>query len=313
MLQNIFDEEEFNYLINTSYIQSYPELLKSLNTPHYKMSEIGPKHRDATYWDQKNILPVVKGKTKTLRKYTLKQAIWIKLIQQLRSLDVSLAQIRAIKSEILGDELNVYDLMQDENIQKVIEQIASHAGHLNEYKKLLKDPEFKESIKQENIDIFELIILYTMVFKRNVCYIITVKDKKIECFPFSFEKIFSMGDKNNEVQKLLNSPHIVVSVSDALRELVIGWIHKDWIKKHSLLSIQEQKIIELLKDEKTKELTIVKNGDEVDRVIQVNKNNKLAVDEFANYVMRNGYQTITVKTRNGEVVNFRNEISLKIN
>jgi DNA-binding transcriptional MerR regulator len=314
MKQNIFlDQEEFDYLINSNYVDSFPELLKTINTPNFKISDIGPKHRDVTYWDQKEVLPVLKSKSKTLRKYTLKQAVWIKLIQQLRSFDVSLAQIRKIKPHILGEELNVYDLMQDQNVQKAIEQFALHAGHLDEYKELLKDPKFHQSIKEENLDLFEILILYTIVFKREVCYLILNQGKEILCYPFSFEKMYSMSQQFEGIKEIVHTPHIMLSISNAVQDLVKDWSKKDWLKKHSILSTEELKIIELIRDVRTKELTIYKNEHEIDRVIQVSKDRQMAVEEFARHILKNGYQTISVSTRNGKVVSFRNEISLKFN
>ena len=135
---NFIDQKELDFLQKIKFNDSYPGLEVSLKQPRFTITDLGVTHRDATYWDKKNILPLVQSKSNTRRKYTLKQAVWIKLIQQMRSFDISLNQINSIKDSILGQETNVYELMQNPNVLKAVEQIALQAGHLDQFKELMK-------------------------------------------------------------------------------------------------------------------------------------------------------------------------------
>jgi DNA-binding transcriptional MerR regulator len=306
---NFVDQKELDYLLKYKFNENYPGLEASLQLPRFTITELGVTHRDATYWDKKDILPLVQSKTNTRRKYTLKQAVWIKLIQQMRSFDMSLSQIKSIKDCILGQEANVYELIQNPNVLKVIEQIAQKAGHLDEYKELMKTKEFQESLKTESLDMFEIIILYTIVFRRDISYIVISKD---ECFPYCFDKHKIMAENIPGFDEYMKLPHIVLSISQAISQLIQDWMRKEWSDEISIVTNEEKKILELLRDDKTEELQIFKKDNKPERVIQVSKNKTNAIQDFANYIVRNGYQTITVSTRQGKIVNFKNEVSLKL-
>jgi DNA-binding transcriptional MerR regulator len=306
---NFIDQKELDFLQKIKFNDSYPGLEVSLKQPRFTITDLGVTHRDATYWDKKNILPLVQSKSNTRRKYTLKQAVWIKLIQQMRSFDISLNQINSIKDSILGQETNVYELMQNPNVLKAVEQIALQAGHLDQFKELMKTQEFQESLKPESLDMFEIIILYTIVFRRDISYIIISSD---ECFPYCFDKHKLMAENIPGFDECMKRPHIALSVSQAISQLIQDWMKKEWSDDISIVTNEEKKILELLRDDKTEELQIFKKDNKPERVIQVSKNKSNAIKDFANYIVRNGYQTITVSTRKGKIVNFKNEVSLKL-
>merc|ERR1711991_109656 len=111
----------------------------------------------------------------------------------------------------------------------------------------------------------------------------------------------------------MKSTHFYLSISDALSELISDWYEKEWFNNLSIVSKKEEEIIQMLRDPYTAELHIFKDNSKIpDRVIKVEKRRSIAIDEFANYILKNGYQNIQVQTRSGNVVNFRNEISMKI-
>jgi hypothetical protein len=110
----------------------------------------------------------------------------------------------------------------------------------------------------------------------------------------------------------MKRPHIALSVSQAISQLIQDWMKKEWSDDISIVTNEEKKILELLRDDKTEELQIFKKDNKPERVIQVSKNKTNAIQDFANYIVRNGYQTITVSTRQGKIVNFKNEVSLKL-
>ena len=307
---NFINKEEMDFIIQSKFISSFPGLNESFHQPRYSINDLDVTHRDATYWDKKDILPTVQSKINTRRRYTLKQAVWIKLIQQLRDFDISLNKIKAIKESILGQEANAFELFQDPNVQKVIEQIAEHSGHLEMYKELLGDVTFQDALKEGSIDIFETMILYTIVFRRDVSYIVDVNN---ECFPYCLDKHNLFVEEFEGFEEQMRLPHIVLSISNAVSQLIQDWAKKEWSSDASFLTEDEKKIVKLLRDENTEELQIFKKDNKPERVIQVSKNNISAIKDFSNYIVRNGYQKITVSTRQGKIVDFKNEVSLKLN
>ena len=306
---NWINKGELDYLLNSGYVEAFPGLVEAMNTPRFTISDLGVTARDATYWDKKDILPTLQTKSTTRRKYTLKQAVWIKLIQQLRAFDVSLNQIKLYKDSILNEGISVSELMENDQLALILEEIAKKAGHLDEYKELLKDPEFLQSLEKETFDIFELIILNVIVFKRDNSYIVFQEG---ECMPYCFDKHQYFVENFENFNYYMKSPHLVLSISRAISQLIQDWYEKDWFEEVSIVSQEEKEILNLLRQDRTEELQIFKTDNKPDRVIQVSKNKVDAIEDFANHIVRNGYQKITVNTRQGKIVNFKNEVSLKL-
>jgi len=306
---NWINKFELDYLLNSEYVEAYPGLVEAMNTPRFTINDLGVTARDATYWDKKDILPLLQTKSTTRRKYTLKQAVWIKLIQQLRAFDVSLNQIKKYKECILNEGISASEALKDEQVALIVEELAKKAGHHDEYTKLLKDPSFLESLKKETIDAFETLILYAIVFKRDTSYIVFQEGT---CFPYCFEKHQHFVENIENFDYFMKMPHIALSVSQAISQLIMDWVEKDWFEEVSIVSKEEKEILQLLRQDKTKELQIFKTNNKPERVIQVSKNNIEAIEDFANHIIGNGYQKITVSTRQGKVVSFKNEVSLKL-
>ena len=306
---NILDQEELDYLNSSEYKFDYPGLSEAMDIPRFTISDLGVTARDATYWSKKEILPEIKGGNTTRRKYTLKQALWIKLIQQLRSFDISLSQIKKIKDHLLSSDVNIKELMENEQVNIILEKLVDKDGQLEEYKKLMKDPSFLKELEVQNLDVFEMMVLYTIIFRRDVSYIVTVDGY---CLPYVFDKHDMMKKNLPDFELLMKSPHIVLSLSQAYSQLIQEWSEKKWFNEVSIVSKDEKKILGLMRDKTTKELRIMKNKNEVDRVILIKDKSINAIEEFANHIVRNGYQTITISTRQGKPVHFKNEVSIKL-
>lgn len=307
---NVFNKEELDYINNSEYKFDYPGLKEAMETPRFTIKDLCITARDATYWDKKEILPIIKGINTTRRKYTLKQAVWIKLIQQLRSFDISLSQIKKIKEHLLMEKLNIRELMKSEQMILVMKHFAEKEGRtVEEFNKIINDPSFLKEMENEHLDVFEIMIIYAIIFRRDVSYIVTVDGQS---FPYVYDKHELMKKAIPKFELLMKSPHIVLSLSQAYSQLIQNWNEKRWFNEVSIVSTDEKKILKLIRDESIKELTIMKNDHVADRVIIVQDRPLIAVEAFANHIVRNGYQTITISTRQGKPVHYKNEVSIKL-
>ena len=306
---NIINEEELNFVLNSKYKIDYPGLSDAMNTPQFTISDLGVKARDASYWSKQGVLPKLIGGHTTRRKYTLKQGLWIKLIQQLRSFDVSLAQIKKIINELLTSELSVKEIMASDQMKLIIEKLLENEGELEKYQEALKNPDFIEDIESQQFDLFEIMVLYTIIFRREVSYMVYEDGL---CFPYIYDKHEIMKEQIPGFDQYIKTPHILLSLSRSYSQLIQDWSEKKWFNEVSIVSKDEQKVLELIRDNSIKELRIMKNKNEVDRVILIQDKTITAIEEFANHIVRNGYQTITISTRQGKPVHFKNEVSIKL-
>jgi len=308
-INDILHQDELAYITSSKYVDDYPGLTAAMNEPQFTIKDLCVAARDATYWDKKGILPELKGTKTTRRKYNLKQAVWIKLIQQLRSFDVSLKQIKKIKDNLIKTGLSIKELFQSEDINKIVESLAEKDGNLEAYQNLLADPTFLDKMESEHIDMFEISIKYAIIFRRDISYI-ALSDG--DCIPYVFDKHEQLKKTFPVFELLMKSPHIVLSISQAYSQLIQEWNEKKWFDNISIVSSDEKKILRLIRDKSTRELTIIKNKDKPDRVIQIKDNSINAIEEFSNHIVRNGYQAIAFKTRQGKPVHYKNEMSINL-
>ena len=132
------------------------------------------------------------------------------------------------------------------------------------------------------------------------------------CFPYIYDKHEIMKEQIPGFDQYIKTPHILLSLSRSYSQLIQDWSEKKWFNEVSIVSKDEQKVLELIRDNSIKELRIMKNKNEVDRVILIQDKTITAIEEFANHIVRNGYQTITISTRQGKPVHFKNEVSIKL-
>ena len=103
---NFLDKEELN-LLNSPYVSEYFKGIdNNLCEPLFTITNFGLSARDASYWDEKGILPLHCGTGKR-RKYNLVQGTWIKLIQQLRELGVPTETIKKLKNNLLDEKISL--------------------------------------------------------------------------------------------------------------------------------------------------------------------------------------------------------------
>ncbi|MCB9223115.1 MAG: MerR family transcriptional regulator [Crocinitomicaceae bacterium] len=306
---NILTEDELEYLKSGNFDQDYPNLLKVLNEPRFTMKDLGVTPRDATYWSKQGILPRLLDTSTTRRRYTLKQAIWIKLIQQLRSFEVSLNIIKLIKEHLLEGELNFRELLENEKVMEFFAKIERMSGDPEKIRDILNDPEVLEEMERERVDMFEWMILNTIIFRRDTSYL-AFNDG--QCMPYLYSKHDMMRSEVPNFDTIFKTPHILLSISQAYSQLIQDWSEKEWFENVSIVTEDERKVLKLLKEDKTKELKIFKKNGEIDRVIQVSIKDPDPIGQFSNHLVRNGYQTMTISTRNGKPVHFKNEVSMKM-
>lgn len=303
-------KEEMSFIREMRFVDEYPQLMDTLNKPRFSIKDIGITPRDATYWDQQGVLPKLMTSGSTRRLYSLSQAIWIKFIQQLRHHGIPLKKIIEYKKVILGEELDLKAMFEDKEALSKMKEIFKNSDKAEEFEKLLGIPELDSILEEVQFSVFDMLILLSIVVRKSYGYIVPMND---DIFPYCFDQHDQFKLHKENFSSIMKSTHFYLSISDALSELISDWFEKDWFNELSLLNKKEEEILQLLRDPYTAELHIFKDkAKDPDRVIKVEKERSIAVDEFAKYILKNGYQKIQVQTRKGNIVNFRNEISMNI-
>lgn len=301
-MDNSFNDELIEIISSAIFKEEFGNLVESMNKPRFTINQINIKPRDATYWDKQSIMPTLK-KPGTQRKYTLPQSIWIKLIQQMRSLGINLEIIKKFKEKLLKPKIDLTEISL-EFVEYFTDKINSNSEIKFSTEEILKQ------LKKEQSTIFDAIVLATVVFRTQI-HCISNKDGEFYMFdPAEFQKIIS---NDPAFANFISKPHFSLSISEAYQSLVKEWSPKPYFEEISILSDSE---LEILKKIRRKDVNLIsiryKNGEP--DLIEIEEQNIVSMEQrFLDAIAKNGYQKISITVQNGEIVHFQNKIQMKLN
>lgn len=297
----IISDEELNFIANNMFIEEYPHLLDTLDEPKFSINDLKIQPRDATYWDKQGVLPKIKG-TGMRRKYDLVQSIWIKLVQQMRSLGISLATIQLLKDNFLEPKIDL-DEIDPSILKRFFDKLNDKT---NESFSL---EEFHDTLKQEEISIFKSIVIATIIFRKPLLCLV---NKDGDYYLYDSNKHQEYIQEGPDFVEFISHPYFCISFSDAFKTLVHDWSPIESFSDYSLLSDSELQILSNIRKQNINSITI-RYKDGAPFLIEVSEQSKITMEQrFLDVISKNGYQSITIKTQNGKITNFENKILIKL-
>lgn len=296
-------KEETKYLESKKYEKDFPNLDNTLSEPRFLISELGVTARDATYWDKQGILPEMKG-TGARRKYDLVQSVWIKLIQQMRDFGISISVIKNLKDKLLQPSFSFAELLKNPKGLEVLRTVAKTEGTEKEFEQLLQSGELEKNLEGKHFDLFTTLVKTVVVFRKSISILVSVEGDFI---PYSLELHSDLVKTDQGVTEVFNIPHISLSLSSAYSQLINDWSAKPFFGMVSMLSNKELEALEAIREKGVKEITIKYSGGELD-LMEVVKNEKVELESrFLDVISKQGFHTVTVKSRKGNIVHFENK------
>ncbi len=291
------------FKILSNRMKDNPEIIYNLTEKLIKASEIGISSRVLNYWKNQGLLldDMENWKYEHIR-FNLIDYVWLNVVNELRSFNVSMKVIKGIKEyltislpieEFTNDIINYYfrTLPEDKKV---------------EYYDIIHDPKFIEEFQNEftsfevNFNILSLLIYWVITYKQHISILI---NKKGEILPFGFDLLDHLL-KNAEYKNFIQSTHISISIDEIIKcfiknaniELVSG--------KFLLLSDREYQIIKILREEKISELIVHLDKEQTISLIEKTNTSNIIVAEsrLLDFMLKDGYQTIELKTQAGKVV-----------
>jgi DNA-binding transcriptional MerR regulator len=295
-------DEELDFLMGPGFQEEFPHLNETMFKPQFTIGDLKLTPRDANYWDKQGILPDITD-SGLRRKYNLVQSVWIKLIQQMRSLGISLKTIERLKHDLLKSQIDTAE-WKKEDVKRVVEEMNkrfdSNLGH----------EEILKMLDEEKPPYFATILMITILFRKQIYCIV---NKKGEYLAYSPSALCSQKELNSTLHEFMSKPHFSLSVTDAYSALVTDWAPKKFMPNISILSNTEQEVLEYIRKKNVNSITIrYKEGEPY--LLEIDEKYDISMEQrFLDVIAKNGYQKITVKTQKGKIVDFENKILKKLN
>jgi DNA-binding transcriptional MerR regulator len=284
--------------VNTNTLQ---EKIKERN---FTVKDLGVDYRWIDHWYAKGLL-IGNYEERKWRKFNLVEFVWLKMIIKMRAFNIGLETIKSVK-DLLDFDFTVEDLMKNTEIDLmgIIPKFAP-SGRETTAKIFLKDNEVLEKIKQTRINLLELYIMDIFTLYSYHSILINPNGEIIP-IKYSYLEMYSdkMGFKN-----FVTKSYVSISISEILRDFIV---EKD-------IDFNNKKRLAILTQEESMVLNAIRQDDLKSVIVKFDKNKKISfleevreskIDKAARLVeliLAKGYQDITIKTQNGEIVYCENK------
>lgn len=263
--------------------------------------------RVANYWIEKGLIANDHQAGKKI-KLSLSEAFWLKLVDQLRSFNVSLESIKRIKSDFFDRNYNVFEGLTK---QQITEQLMQLKLVNPQNLKFFDLDQYLLELSKIQLNDFELMIQSILIERIPFYLIFDTKSNFILLKEGQFSnesEAFQM-----EYEQITRRSHIRISMNNVLEEFVESFGPLNSFERVPILTKQESEVVQLMRTEDVSKVEIRYNGNSKPQMVEITTKNMINERARLNeIILSRGYQDITLKTQNGHVVCCENTIKYKL-
>lgn len=276
-------------------------------------TEIDIVYSDLVNWERSNLLNIggdsEKGDWKKLNYF---EYIWVKIIQELRTFGFSYEEIESYKSKLMSKP-NLGEIIEagKMDIDNLEEQLGTTT--VNDFN-TIADAGYDEST-DIGISQFELMIV-RMIGTGEKWSILFFKDMPGFYFPLSVEtlKAFAKNDKSEIPEELLSKTFLSISLSTIISKFLVDSENSFQRTTISILTMSEHSILKQIRKgyKNIKSIKIRFKNNQMD-LLEVTSIKKVKLESrLLEYIKKGDYQTISIDTVDGKIVNFENTQKIKL-
>lgn len=279
---------------------NYNALFKVVRENRFSLSDVGVTYRWISHWNKMGLLigDYAEGKWK---KFDLVEFVWLRMIIQMRKFNLSLEMIKRVKENLI-QEIPVSEVLGVNEVLDALMKLAKEDKR-DEVRKVLQDQDVMTRFQSQTINLFETLIMDIVSFHNSFSIFIS-SEQVIPVKHSSLEHIASNASFNT----IFKGSFISISISEILRDFMLSDLGIKRKQKLALLTEGEEQVLKALREDNLKSVTVKYGINQKIDLLEIAKIEK--VDKRArlmDFIMANGYQDITIKTQNGEIVYCENK------
>lgn len=306
MFKNGLIQFELEKILNQNLSVEHINVEHAISTKRFLVGDLGVTYRWLTHWDQKDLL-ITKEESSKWRRYDFVDFIWIKMIQKLRSFNVSLAQVKLIKDQLI-QEFSYAEAMDVDEVRNTVKALNPKVDE-KELENILNEALKSEEAKNMKVNFLKLFILDAIILKNHFALLLN-EDMEIVIYKEAAREEYLQDE---DYKQFLLSSHIVISIS----ELLVDFINLNDLEvcqiELEVITEQEKEVLKLVRESKElKSFKVkLKNGVmdtlELIQLKRVDLSNKLT-----EIMMSEGYEKIEITTQKGHIVHCENTRKIKL-
>jgi hypothetical protein len=273
------------------------DLMMEIKKKRFRLAELNINPRNAVHWESRSLF-LNKKPEGTWQLLDLSEATWILIVRKLRDCNFKLELISDLKDNFLNQPITAATNDKKDDIKEVIRLLnkenVEHILNSNAFDEFLKTLEMN-ILEAVLMDIIHMRNSYRILFNLNGGYLL-VKDD------------FLVHPLKDQINEFMTKSHFSLSINEIVAEL-LGKIDLNLaIDSFKMISKEEMQILNLVRTENIESVEIRLNTESKNiEFITYTEIIKPEVNKRLNeLIMRNGYQEITIKAYNGNIIHCKN-------
>jgi DNA-binding transcriptional MerR regulator len=296
-------------------IKEQPEMLELFGGQPFKVSDTGVHPKLIADWNRYGLLLKSPEKNR-MHRFSLTEFVWVKIIEKMRNYNVLIETIQRFKNEnVLFERDNIDEIFKDprffesmiekfgESERKTLEDFFSMSDNVKKFLSTLPIDLF-------NINQLDGMILFCLMIKKPFSIFL---NNQGDSFYFSPAFLEYPELDSEELLNVLSGSYVSISLTEVLAECIAVAPLEKVSKQLKLVTESEAIVLEALQKEDIQSLSIRfnKKGEmdlmEITKMELVDKKARLL-----ELILMNGYQDITMKTANGDIILCKNTRKVKL-
>jgi len=288
-------------------------------TQDFVIQDVGISSRVMNYWNEMGLMPDKPRTENSTYRFNFSELLWFFLVRELREFGYPINNIKDLK-EIFFKPLDYTDYFRNIT-QKEKDKILKRLNNIK-FKDEVSKKQFIEVFRNEfentgkkkspvYYNILNIFINSFIFYRDEIKLLLDVRGNLIPLFE---------SDKDEPVyEELMNKidfdkeSFISISLTKFFRKFILNKAHFNFIRDNNILNENESHILSLVREGKAKSITI-RFKDEKPFMLEVTKERKIHAEaRLSEVLLSRGYQDISMKTENGNIVvsNFVTKEKLK--
>jgi hypothetical protein len=288
----------------------YPKIVEPLAKP----SDFGISPREFFYWIKQGVIDIQKSETRQVawNRLNMYDAIWIRLIQELRKFNIPFKVISAIKTELFKSPTAIFLSLPESLFRKeIIENIGAEKGEafIKEIQAIKANPQKLAETMEKLIDTQIAIHMYSVVvFQKAVKFHFLIDEDKVEILAET------NVIKDNESLKILEERnHLTINFYNLVAEFLVDIRFEKINRDFGFITENEKILFDALKDNSIREINIKKDQNNNTK-FELTSTSELRDDEVVQLkklLRMNHYEEVRVVYRNDSHIILQNTHKIK--
>lgn len=291
-----------------AFVDRDQDILQYIREPKYRRADVDIEARILHHWDKQGVL-LEKNKTGAWFNFSLVEAFWLKIVEKMRDYNLRLELIRNIKNGFLQC---VFDL-DETDVKTQIKQLILNIDNKEDPQEIdnfLKSLDVNALLNKDQFTLLESIVVQLILSRKNFRLLLNIDGEFF--IEDNDNPELNFGDE--EYHRFIDKTHLNISLNETMSDLVSDIGVEQSTQRVNILSKEEALVLQLMKNGDIDYLEI-KFNDRTKRpeMIEVSKIDTISeAIRLQELILKNGYQNITIKTQNGEIVHCKNTIKYKL-